>query len=418
MTDQPINRRRFLSHTATGLGTLSAGLAVGCDERPEAETPAPKERPPQRSSEPLVRRPYAGPNVVLIRFGGGVRRLETIQSAETTYCPFVYHELFQERGILFKNVEIEARQGIETSHGQGTLYLLTGKYAHYEDITHKPFADRFEAEVPTIFEYFRKAYDVPEHQALIINGEDRINEEFYTFSNHHLFGAHFRSTVLSLYRFKTYLLREELAHGALPEKERLAKEKQLGEMVNKDYRVRDLHDKLQSPELDRFWGNWKDYYGKSGLVNPRGDRVLTALALRALKELRPRLMMVNYQDPDYVHWGNKTFYTRAISIIDEGIRQIYETVQADEEYRHNTVFLVVPDCGRDNARMTSVPFQHHFGTRSSHQIFVIAAGPGIARPSRPVDKLRQQISVAATVGQIMRFPTDHVEEKALQEIFA
>ena len=43
--------------------------------------------------------------------------------------------------------------------------------------------------MPTIFEYLRRHYDVPEHQALIVNGEDRINEEFYTFSNHHLFGV-------------------------------------------------------------------------------------------------------------------------------------------------------------------------------------------------------------------------------------
>ena len=26
--------------------------------------------------------------------------------------------------------------------------------------------------------------------------------------------------------------------------------------------------------------------------------------------------MVNYQDPDYVHWGNPSHYTRAIAVID------------------------------------------------------------------------------------------------------
>src|SRR5262249_15171352 len=165
----------------------------------------------------------------------------------------------------------------------------------------------------------RKGYDVPEHQALIINGEDRINEEFYTFSNHHLYGVHYRSTVLSLYRFKTYLLRQELQDPGLPDPERAAKEKKLAEMESKDYRVRDRQ--VVGPELDAFWDGWRRYYGKTGLVNPRGDRVLTALALRALTELRPRLMMINYQDPDYVHWGNPQFYTRAISIIDEGVRE-------------------------------------------------------------------------------------------------
>jgi hypothetical protein len=294
--------------------------------------------------------------------------------------------------------------------------LLTGQYRHYEDITHKPFADRFEAADPTIFEYLRKTYNIPEHQTLIINGEDRINEEFYTFSNHHLFGVRFRSTVLSLYRFKTYLLREELKDTSLTDKDRLAKEKKLKEMETKDYRVQDRS--VTSPELDQFWEHWKEYYGKTGLVNPRGDRVLTALALRALKELRPRLMMINYQDPDYVHWGNPYFYTRAISIIDDGIREIYNAVQADEEYRDNTVFLVVPDCGRDNNRCMAVPFQHHFNSKSAHQIFAVATGPAIAHSSLVVDKLRQQISVAATVGRIMKFDTPHVEAGPLEEILA
>ncbi len=415
MSRLPMDRRRFLSQTAAGLGAIGAGLVVGCDEKPEGSVAAAKPALPEAGDEG-PRRDYRGPNVILIRFGGGVRRLETILSPENTYCPFVYHELYKKRGILFSDIEIEARQGIDTSHGQGTLYLLTGQYRHYEDITRKPFADRFESADPTIFEYFRKVYNVPEHQALIVNGEDRINEEFYTFSNHHLFGVRFRSTVLSLYRFKTYLLREELKDRNLSEKEYLAQEQKLQEMESKDYRVRDL--KVTSPELDRFWWHWREYYGRTGLVNPRGDRVLTALALRAMKELRPKLMMINYQDTDYVHWGNPYFYTRAISIIDEGVREIYNAAQADEEYRDNTVFLVVPDCGRDNNRCTAVPFQHHFGSTCAHQIFAVATGLGIARSEIPVDKLRQQISVAASVGRIMNFDTPQVEAGPLEEMLA
>ena len=86
-------------------------------------------------------------------------------------------------------------------------------------------------------------------------------------------------------------------------------------------------------------------------------------------------MMINYQDPDYVHWGPRQFYHRAISIIDDGVREIYNAVQADEAYRDNTVFVVVPDCGRDSNRAMPVPYQHHFNTRSAHQIFALIAGP-------------------------------------------
>src|SRR5438105_1071855 len=282
MNAEPIDRRRFLYQTATGAVALTTSLG-GCVENKQGQVDAAKMLAPQPDTPAGPRPPYKGPNVILIRFGGGVRRLETIQSAELTHCPFVYHELYKKRGVLFNNVDIASTPGIDTSHGQGTLYLLTGRFDHYEDITHKPLADRFEAKVPTLFEYFRKQYDVPEHQALIINGEDRINEEFYTFSNHHLYGVRYRSTVLSLYRFKSYLLRQDLKSPNLSDKERAEKTKQLHEMENKDYRVEDR--KVVSPELDKFWAGWREFYGRTGLVNPRGDRVLTALALRALREL-------------------------------------------------------------------------------------------------------------------------------------
>jgi hypothetical protein len=422
----PLDRRRFLKKTAA-LGAAAAGLSISADRPDNANDAAddPAEILSPRRSATLGPYPDAKPRVILIRFGGGVRRLETILDPERTYCPFIYHELFRRHGVLFPNVEIESSPGIETSHGQGTLYIMTGRYAHYADIERKPLSDRFIPIVPTVFEYFRKAYRVPPHQALIINGEDRINEDFYTFSNCRPYGINYRSTVLSLFRYKQFLLRDELEQDRLAggtrltPQERAEKEKKLREMERKDYRSEGRQ--IITPAIDNFWRSWRSYYGTSGLVNPRKDRLLTALALRVLRELRPKLLMINYQDPDYVHWGNPTFYTRAISIIDEGVREIYSAVQADEEYRDRTVFVVVPDCGRDSNRCMPVPFQHHFGgSHSAHEIFVVAAGPGIVRGGVRVERSQphQQISVTGTIGQIMGFETPHVDRAAqvLQEM--
>jgi hypothetical protein len=399
------DRRRFLGRTAVGLGALAAGLSA--EKRPVKSEEEDEDFPePDRS--------YVGPNVILVRFGGGVRRAETVREPEKTWCPFIYHELARKQGVLFSNVEISSAPGIVTSHGQGTLYLLTGEYRHYEDITHKPLAERFTAPVPTLFEYLRRTYQIPSHQALIVNGEDRINEEFYTFSNHHQFGVRYRSTVLSLYRFKSYLLRQELATAKMSEKDRAEKTKKLAEMENKDYRVKD-RDKAVSPEMDAFWDRWRDYYGRTGLVNPRGDRVLTALALQAIRDLRPKLMLINYQDPDYVHWGNPNFYTRAIAIIDEGVRELYSAVQATDGYRDNTIFVVVPDCGRDNNHAQAVPFQHHFNSKSAHQIFAVVAGPKLYVPQagRVCTDPREQISVTSTVAEIMGIQAAHAQAPSL-----
>lgn len=396
------NRRKFLA----GVGATTAAGALGASGLIE-ETKAAENRSAKREG-------YRGPNVIVVRFGGGVRRRETIDHHET-FSPFL-RRVLAPQGVIYPKMEIANAPGVVTSHGQGTLYLLTGRYDEYKDVSGRPFSDRFEPKVPTVFETLRKNFDVPEHQALLINGEDRIDEEFYTFSNHHLFGVHYKSTVLSLYRFKLYILRRDLDEGRYKGKEEIAKRAELRKLQEKDIHARDA--KPDSPELNRFWEKWAAYYGKTGLVNPRGDRLLTELAVRAIRELRPKLLMINYNDPDYVHWGNPTHYTRGISIIDEGLRTLWETVEREEGYRDNTLFLIVPDCGRDANPFMSVPFQHHFGGPSSHEIFLVAAGKGVDR-GRVVDKKVEQVQVARTIAQAMGFAMlDGAQGDPLAEVFA
>src|SRR5436305_5002223 len=173
-------RRKFLKGIVAGAGALASAPLSFADSVPAVGDPS--------------RPPYRGPNVIIVRFGGGARRRETID-ADTTYAPFLRHE-FARRGTLFTRMEIDSftpTVGVDTSHGQGTLYIITGKYEKYKDITNKFLSERFESKAPTIFEYLRKSYDVPDYQTLIVNSEDRGNEEFYTFSNHQLYGLNSRS---------------------------------------------------------------------------------------------------------------------------------------------------------------------------------------------------------------------------------
>ena len=356
---------------------------------------------------------YGGPNVIVVRFGGGVRRRETIDP-EHSYAPYLSKELAK-RGALFSDMRISSLEGLNTSHGEGTLNILTGKYERYESVDKKFLSERFEAKVPTLFEYLRKAYAVPEHQTLIINGEDRTQEEFYSFSNHHLFGASFKSNVLSLYRYKTHVLRGNIAAGKYAGKELAAKKKELAKMERID--PRRSGPVGQGEEIDKFWVRWRALYGDSGLRNPRGDRLLTELAADAIRHLRPKLMMINYNDPDYVHWGNMAHYTRGITIIDEGVRRLIDLVAADDEYRDNTIFALVPDCGRDTSRFAPVPCQHHFNSVSSRRIWALFVGPGIPE-GVTYEKTVQQIDFAPTVAKLMGFETEHAEGEILEAAIA
>jgi hypothetical protein len=355
---------------------------------------------------------YSGPNIVLIRFGGGVRRRETID-AGGSYAPYFLNKMLP-KGVLYNNMEMSNLKEVNTSHGQGTLYIMTGKYGAFKDINDKFFGERFEAQVPTIFEYLRKNYDVPQHRALIINGENRTDEEFFNFSSHADYGKDYRCQTLSLYRYKIFLLSQEIATGKLSEKALKEKTKKLSKLVNLDPRLKGGYE--ANTHMESFWGKWQGHYGKNGLVNPRGDRLLTEITLWAMRELKPQMLMVNYNDPDYVHWGVKHHYTRGIAIIDKGIEQIVREVERNEFYKDNTVYVVVPDCGRDNNRFRPVPYQHHFGDKTAHEIFALFAGKGVDK-NKIIKKQSDQISIAATIAQLMGVKAKHAEGEILQEVF-
>jgi hypothetical protein len=351
---------------------------------------------------------YRGPNVILVRFGGGVRRAETIDEA-ATWAPYLRHVLAP-RGTFIPDLRIDKLEGVNTSHAEGTLNLLTGRYLAYRELS--AASDRLEPTEPTLFEYLRRAFDIPSHQVLLINGEDRPQEEFFTFGAGDHFGVEYRSEMLSLHRYKLYRTAMQLAEGKLPEDQLLAVQEERDLLLTKDPRGATPDP---SPEVTAFWDRWRQDFGDTGFKNPRGDRLLTELSVRAMAELKPRFLMVNYQDPDYVHWGNPSHYTRAIAIIDEGLQRLVSTADADPFYRDNTIFVITPDCGRDANPLAEVPFQHHFNSRSAHETWAVIFGPGIGKGV--VDKPVDQSAIAPTIAAAMGFAAPRAEGRAVEEIF-
>ncbi|MBV1868469.1 MAG: hypothetical protein KUG69_11280 [Marinosulfonomonas sp.] len=374
-----LNRRTF--HSGLGATMLSAGIA----------------KPSFAKSE------YYGPNVVIIRFGGGVRRQETIIPKDS-FAPKLINVLAQ-RGVLYKDMRIEKLDGLNTSHAEGTLNILTGRYMAYRDVGQGFLADRLVPTEPTLFEYFRAHFDVPPHEVLLINGEDRPQEEFFTYGLHRHYGVGFRSEMLSLHRFKLYKNTKILADQSQTDAVHSAAQTEYDKLLAADVRAT---SPKQSGPISDFWRKWRAHYGDDGLRNPRGDRLLTELTIRAMAELRPRLMMVNYQDPDYVHWGNASHYTRAISIIDEGLAQIVDFADHDPFYRDNTIFVVVPDCGRDANMLVDLPYQHHFNSRSAHEIWALVFGAGIGK-NRVIDAPVDQSAIAKSIAALMGFTADRAE---------
>ncbi|MEM9027828.1 MAG: hypothetical protein AAGC70_05620, partial [Pseudomonadota bacterium] len=242
------------------------------------------------TTTPVAARPaYRGPNVIVVRFGGGVRRRETIEPG-TTFAPYLLNVLAK-RGVLIPNVTLAQLDGVDTSHAEGTLNILTGRYSAYRDAGSRFLARLLEPTEPTLFEYLRRTFDVPAHQALLINGEDRPQEEFFSYGVHKSHGIAYRSDVLSLFRFKLWMLNDRLSNQRGTDQDLTATHKQLQKLEQGVYRP---DGPTPSREISKFWKHWQQRFGDSGLKNPRGDDALTELAVWAMHRLQPRLMMVNY----------------------------------------------------------------------------------------------------------------------------
>ncbi len=77
----------------------------------------------------------------------------------------------------------------------------------------------------------------------------------------------------------------------------------------------------------------------------------------------------------------------------------------------------MPDCGRDANPLMGVPFQHHFNTKSAHEIWALIAGTHIAK-GRVLDKTIDQSQIAATVAAVMGFKARHAEAGAIEEVLS
>ena len=140
-------RRRAMQSLATGLGGLALSRSL-----------------PAAESQP----DYRGPNVILVRFGGGARPAECINTdPNKNFAPFLKNVLAK-RGTLYPRMMIDSftpTVGVDTSHGQGTMYLITGKYEKLQGVSFdedfrrrypgtkpQPLDDRFESKVPTLLD--------------------------------------------------------------------------------------------------------------------------------------------------------------------------------------------------------------------------------------------------------------------------
>lgn len=102
------------------------------------------------------------------------------------------------------------------------------------------------------------------------------------------------------------------------------------------------------------------------------------LAMEYLKNKKPRVLFIGYGETDeWAHAGKYRYYLDAARQVDSWIREIWEFVQTDPQYRNKTAILITTDHGRGDQNKEQWT-DHGSNVVGANEIWLAAMGPGIA----------------------------------------
>lgn len=142
-------------------------------------------------------------------------------------------------------------------------------------------------------------------------------------------------------------------------------------------------------------------------------------AMEYLRTRRPRVLYVAYLETD--EWAHQKMYRNYLDAahhVDEWLRQFWEFLQADPQYRNNTVLWVTTDHGRGDRNKEK--WTSHGGITEASQIWFGVMGPGLpARGEVRSSALIWQKQFAQTFAGLLGlvFTADHPVAEAIRQIW-
>jgi hypothetical protein len=366
-----MNRREFLGAAAGAGAALLAGESAVAAE--------PKNR-----------------KVILVVFGGGTRSRDTIDEPEHRFIPRLWKEMIP-RGTLFTNMRVEHK----VVHPNSTGSILTGHW-EWDDIDwSKPVAH------PTLFELHRKARGAPDtaawafvYASILAKAGESLAEGY---------GQRLAANVVepptiprSTAEAMDRLMRQAAARGsaqaeldAAAECARLARSTSLITTSG-----------LRSPEARRFLEEQYELWKKDSGTTSH-DAFLTRLAIASMRTMAPDVMAVAYGEIDCAHYGSWSRYVEAIRRTDELAWQLWRAAEDLPAYRGQTLFLILPDHGRELEESGGLGFIHHsdFYTNTGadegcRRVWMLALGPGV-RPGLRVERPVPITAAAPTAAEFL-----------------
>lgn len=149
----------------------------------------------------------------------------------------------------------------------------------------------------------------------------------------------------------------------------------------------------------------------------RPDSLTLAASLEILKIHRPRLVLINFREPDYTaHTGNWPEYLKAIQAADKQVYQLWQFLQKDPFYSNTTALFVTSDHGRHSDGIADGFASHGDGCESCRHLIFFAAGPDF-RKGYTTRVTRHQPDITATIAYLMGIKLEDSNGEVMKELF-
>ncbi|CAA9197413.1 hypothetical protein FLA105534_01621 [Flavobacterium bizetiae] len=142
-------------------------------------------------------------------------------------------------------------------------------------------------------------------------------------------------------------------------------------------------------------------------------------ALNELKTNKPKVLYIAYGETDeWAHSGQYRSYLDAANQVDKWIKEIWEFVQSDPQYKDKTTLLITVDHGRGDKKKKQWT-DHGSDVAGASEIWVAAMGPEIAAKGElKTQGQLYQNQIAQTIAKIMgyTFTASHPVAQEITEI--
>ncbi len=289
----------------------------------------------------------------------------------------------ENQGVLFPEVRF-AKGG--AGHFNGLSTGVSGNYYITQGLRNRPVS-------PTIFEYLRRFAGFDASDCWFVGHGIGGSRPLLNHSDHPSFGRRYGGNFIAplttfgapgqahFMDFKNY--HPETEWGVIRE---------MRNFLNNNF----TQEGLEIPHLYNTpdeENNIKEFVRlmfekvKSGQVtlppvNDNNDLKTIGYAVEVMQYFKPKLTVVDLSDIDVCH-SNYTAYLKNLHRADHGVGFLWREIQRIPGMQNNTIMIVMPEHGRDEApnpiqdENDWFAYDHSAGNINTRRIFTLMVGPGI-----------------------------------------